>query len=113
MIDVKEMTNEDGIVILTLNGELKIVSAEDSKTRINNSITEANAKKVVLDLSGLEFLDSAGLAVFISAYKKMTVEEGKIAICGLNGQPKTIFEISNMQRIINVFPTLDEALRSF
>ena len=39
MIDVKEMTNEDGIVILTLNGELKIVSAEDSKTKINNVMT--------------------------------------------------------------------------
>ena len=110
MIDVKHTTTEDGVLVLSLNGELKIVSAEDCKNRINTLISEAEAKKVIMDIAELEFLDSAGLAVFISAYKKMSVEDGKLAICGLRGQPRNIFEISNMQKIIDVYPTLDDAL---
>lgn len=110
MIDVKHTTTEDGVLVLSLNGELKIVSAEDCKNLINTLINEAEAKKVIMDIAKLEFLDSAGLAVFISAYKKMSVENGKLAICGLRGQPRNIFEISNMQKIIDVYPTLDDAL---
>lgn len=110
MIDVKHTTTEDGVLVLSLNGELKIVSAEDCKNLINTLINEAEVKKVIMDIAKLEFLDSAGLAVFISAYKKMSVENGKLAICGLRGQPRNIFEISNMQKIIDVYPTLDDAL---
>ncbi len=110
MIDVQSKLTDDGVLVFALKGELKIVSAEDGKTRINSGISSSGAKKVIMDLNEMTFLDSAGLAVFISAYKQLAINDGVLAICGLQGQPKTIFEISNMQKIIPVFPTMDEAL---
>jgi anti-sigma F factor antagonist len=110
MINVEQKMTENGALVFTIKGDLKIVSSEECKGEINSSISTSGAKKVVLDLKELTFLDSAGLAVFISAYKQLAVIDGEIVVCGLQGQPKTIFEISNMQKIIEVYPTLDEAL---
>jgi stage II sporulation protein AA (anti-sigma F factor antagonist) len=113
MINIQHSMTDNGILVFTLKGDLKIVSSEESKGEINSTISTTDAKKVVLDLNELTFLDSAGLAVFISAYKQLAMDGGTIAVCGLQGQPKTIFEISNMQKIIDVHPTLDEALGAF
>ena len=112
MISVQHTTTEDGILVFNVDGELKIASAEDCKNEINATIDNAKANKVVLDLGNLTFLDSAGLAVFISAYKKLALIGGKLAICSVQGQPKTIIEISNLQKIISIYPTRDEAIKA-
>ena len=111
MIHVHHYMNEDGILIFKLSGELKIVTAEDAKEKINNTIEEKQPSKVIFDLSELTFLDSAGLAAFISAYKLLNLAGNLLVVCDLRGQPKTIFEISNMQKIIPVYGSLEEALK--
>jgi anti-anti-sigma factor len=110
MINLEWSKTDGEVLVFKLNGELKIVTAEESKGKINNEIDEAKPRFTILDLADLTFLDSAGLAAFISAYKHMVSIGGKLYICNLYGQPKTIIDISDMEKIIPVFPTLDEAL---
>jgi stage II sporulation protein AA (anti-sigma F factor antagonist) len=113
MINIESYLTDEGILVFKLTGELKIVTAEESKDKIKSVIEEKKADKVVLDLNELTFLDSAGLAAFISAYKLLATLGGNLVIAGLKDQPKTIFEISNMQKIIPVYPALEDAIKVF
>ncbi len=112
MINIHSYHTEDGILIFKLIGELRISTSEQTKEKINSTIEEKQPHRVILDLSELTFLDSAGLAAFISGYKLLAIHGKKLAISDLRGQPKTIFEISNMQKIIPVFRNLEDALKA-
>jgi stage II sporulation protein AA (anti-sigma F factor antagonist) len=113
MVNVHSYLADSGILVFKLTGELKIATAEESKDQIKAAIEDKHPETVILELSELTFLDSAGLAAFISAFKLLATIGGKLYVCNLKNQPKVIFEISNMQKIIPAFPTLEDALQHF
>ena len=111
MTKVHNYLTDDGILVFKLTGEMKIATSEDAKIEIKSIIEEKQPERAMLDLSELTLLDSAGLSAFISVYKQLAVMGGKLGVCDLRGQPKAIFEISNLQKIIPVFPTLEEGIK--
>ena len=111
-MNVQSFVADDEILVFKLTGELKIATAEETKDKIKGVIEEKHPQMVILELSELTFLDSAGLAAFISAFKLLATIGGKLYVSSLKNQPKVIFEISNMQKIIPAFATLEEAVQN-
>jgi anti-sigma B factor antagonist len=75
-------------------------------------IIEANPR-IVLDLSPLEFLDSAGLGALLSCLRRLCAADGDLKLCGLTPAVRDVFEMSRMHRIFDIFDTRDEALQAF
>jgi anti-anti-sigma factor len=65
---------------------------------------------VVLDLSGLEYVSSAGLRCFMLASRRAKSQHGKIAVAALQPMVSEIFEISHFNLVFQVFPAVREAL---
>ena len=65
---------------------------------------------VVLDLSGLEYVSSAGLRCFMLASRQAKQHQMKIYVAALQPMVREIFEISHFNLIFQVFPTVREAL---
>lgn len=65
---------------------------------------------VVLDLSGLEYVSSAGLRCFMLAYRQAKAQHGRILVAALQPMVAEIFEISHFNLVFQVFPTVREAL---
>lgn len=68
------------------------------------------AKAFVFDLSGLEYISSAGLRVMLLAAKKMRSAGGKLALFGLGETVREVFEISGFHTIFAIFGSEDDAL---
>ena len=66
--------------------------------------------RVVLDLSGVEYISSVGLRVLMLASKQAKAQGGVLAVAGLQSVVREIFEISRFNLVLEVFPTLREAL---
>jgi len=66
--------------------------------------------RVVLDLSGVEYISSVGLRVLMLASKQVKAQGGALAVAGLQSVVREIFEISRFNLVLEVFPTLREAL---
>jgi len=74
---------------------------------------EASARSggaVVLDLSGLEYVSSAGLRCFMLASRQAKEQGGRIVVASLQPMVREIFEISHFNLVFQVFPTVAEAL---
>jgi len=69
--------------------------------------------KVILDLSGVQFIDSSGLGVILSCYRHLHAAGGDLKLCCLNEQVHTLFELVRMHRIFDICATSDEAYSSF
>ncbi len=65
---------------------------------------------VVLDLSGLEYVSSAGLRCFMLASRQAKAQHGRIVVAALQPMVAEIFEISHFNLVFQVFPTVREAL---
>ena len=68
--------------------------------------------KIVLDLSELEYVSSAGLRCFMLAAKEAKTHDGQIVVAALQPMVAEIFQISRFDLLIPVFPTLRAALAS-
>jgi anti-anti-sigma factor len=66
--------------------------------------------QVILDLSGLEYISSAGLRVLMLAGKQCKAQKGTLVLTGLQPLVREIFEISKFTMVFTITPSLGEAL---
>jgi anti-sigma B factor antagonist len=102
-----QIQNQDDILTVHLEGELTYENTTDIKDEIKSHIL-SNTKKVIIELSKLDLIDSSGVGVFISLLRKMNGEGVSLAA----PQPRIarVFEITKLDQIIPIYKTLDEAL---
>jgi len=98
----------DGWLLLKLDGSLDAATATKLKPEVV-AIEQAKQTKVVVDLSGVTLIDSTGVGILISLFKRLRALEGHVYFAGLNGQPKEIFRLLRLDRSLDLFPTVEEA----
>jgi anti-sigma B factor antagonist len=99
-------------VVLRVSGRLDQDTCEAFRGDLMKEV-EAAARSgggVVLDLSGLEYVSSAGLRCFMLASRQAKQHQMKIYVAALQPMVREIFEISHFNLIFQVFPTVREAL---
>jgi anti-sigma B factor antagonist len=71
---------------------------------------KASCPALVLDLSGVRFIDSAGLAAIIEYFRDTATHDGVLCLSGLNDTLKSMFEIVRLDKLIPIFPTTAQAI---
>ncbi len=99
-------------VVLSVEGRLDQDTCVGFTTDLMKSVDTAAADggAVVLDLSGLEYVSSAGLRCFMLASRQAKAHHARIAVAALQPMVAEIFEISHFNLVFQVFPTVREAL---
>ncbi|MDZ4163307.1 MAG: STAS domain-containing protein [Burkholderiales bacterium] len=69
--------------------------------------------RMVLDMSGLDFLDSAGVGALIACLRTAKEREGDFRLCGLSRPVRTLFDLMRMHRVFDIHTDRAETLRSF
>ena len=77
---------------------------------VEDSAREGGA--IVLDLSGLEYVSSAGLRCFVLAARQAKSQQGRVLVASLQPMVAEIFAISHFNLVFQVYPTVREALAS-
>ena len=103
---------QKNILITTLGGELDHNSAEEVRVKIDDRIDRDNIEKVILDFSGVTFMDSSGIGAVLGRYKKLSNKGGELCIAEPNKNVNRIFELAGLYKVIKNYNTVDEAVRS-
>jgi anti-anti-sigma factor len=99
------------ITVLEFKGRLDANSATDADRRLA-TLVENGTLQIVLDLSGLEYVSSAGLRVFLTAAKRLKQVQGKLALASPSAQVKQVFDVAGFSAILPIFETMVEAVGS-
>ena len=96
--------------VLALHGDLDVFTANQLRQRLVDLMADGEVH-IILDLNELGFIDSAGLAVIIGSFKRLTALEGG-GLGVVCGQPAIlkVFEISGLTPLIPISSNLDDAL---
>lgn len=103
-------SKEGNTLIIGLNGDLDHHSAEEVRNKIDDRIDRDKINKLILDFSGVTFMDSSGIGVVIGRYKKLNMRDGEVRIAEINNNVKRVFELSGLFKIIKAYNTVEEAL---
>ncbi|HEY2143022.1 MAG TPA: STAS domain-containing protein [Candidatus Udaeobacter sp.] len=95
--------------VLPLEGEIDL-HVSPTVTASLNMMIEKKPRQLVVDLSRVTYIDSAGLAAFIEGMQKVESYGGKFALAGLQETVRSIFEISRLDQVFRIFPDADAAL---
>ena len=107
---VRGVSTLDDAYVVRLAGELDLYNAADVREALTNACADA-PKKVVVDLSEVEFIDSTALGVLIEARTKLPNRNGFL-LAGAGLETRRALEISGLDRHFAVHETVDDALAS-
>lgn len=104
-----EIRKEKGAVIVSVKERINAVTAPDLENQITDAM-EGGEKFLVLNMTQVEYISSAGLRVILATAKKLKADQGDIFLVGLQGVVKEVFELSGFYSIFKVFDTEEEAI---
>ena len=102
----------DNVCYITLVGEIDSLSAGLIKDKIQNQI-ESKVFNIIIDLTQVKFMDSAGLGVLVSGLKLCTKNGGDLVLVGLTENVRELFHITRLDTVFKMFPNRHTASESF
>ena len=78
-----------------------------------NAVRRENAPTMILDFSGVPYLDSSGLGSLVSASTSCAKSGRRMALTGVNKRVMKVFEITKVEQAFLMFPTLSDAIEAF
>lgn len=94
--------------VLALEGEIDLHEATQIKEHMQ-PLLSAKPPQVLVDLGGVSYIDSSGLALFIEAMQRVQAYGGKFALCNLRPSVQSIFEIARLDQVFRIFPDRESA----
>ena len=104
-----ESTIVETKALLTCSGRMDAVSAPRFEAACTEQL-EQGRTNLVADLSGLEYISSAGLRSILASGKKLKASGGSLAFCGLSGMVDEVFRVSGFLKLFRVHASAAEAL---
>jgi anti-sigma B factor antagonist len=104
-------TKKEGeICIVELNGEIDTNTAPDISSEVLN-LSKSN-NKILLDLTDVPYMSSAGLRMLLKLYRTVTAESGQLVLVGLSEEIKDTMEVTGFLKFFTTCPTVDDGLKA-
>ena len=111
-MQIEERPNGD-VMILDLKGKLTIGEGDELLKDKINSLIQQGHKKLVMNLEGVPYVDSAGLGEIVRTYTTVSRQGGSLKLLNLTKRIEDLLTITKLLAVFNVFETEQEALQSF
>ncbi len=109
---IKLEKSDDVTVTTFLKDEINIIENDNVKRDILNLIKQGN-KKILIDFSKVKFISSVVLATLISCLKEIKSVGGILKLCCMNQKVKSVFYVTELYKIFEIYEDKDHALDSF
>jgi len=111
MVDIR-VSELEQVTLVEVIGRVDSLNAAELGTSLSNAIDEGNTN-IVLDLSQVSYMSSAGLRELVSAFKKVRRVSGDLRIAQPSTRVQEVLEMAGLDTIFQIFPTQTDAVGSY
>jgi anti-sigma B factor antagonist len=104
-----ERSSDGPVEFLAVIGEIDMASASPVISALNKAVGDCD-KPVVVDLTGVEFMDSTGLALLLNARRRLARRDMGFAVVCVDGQVHRVFENTELIGTLKVRPDRESAV---
>lgn len=110
MVDLRlDVSDRDGWSVLEVGGEVDMATAPRLREQLIK-LVNAERYRIVVDLQGVDFIDSTGLGVLIGALKRVRSHDGDLALVCTEPRIVKVFEITGLNQVFRLMASVDAAV---
>ncbi|HKN46260.1 MAG TPA: STAS domain-containing protein, partial [Propionibacteriaceae bacterium] len=102
-----------GVTILDLKGKMTLGEGDELLKDKINSLIQQDKKKLLLNLEGVPYIDSAGLGEIVRTYTTVSRQGGKLKLLNLTKRIQDLLAITKLLTVFETYDSEDEAIKSF
>ena len=106
---IVEVRAETGHTVLAVTGEVDIYTADTLRDRLAE-VVASGERRLIVDLGGVEFLDSAGLAALVGGQNTVREAGGSLALACPRANLLKLFAITGLDQVFVIHPTVATAI---
>jgi anti-sigma B factor antagonist len=103
-----DVTERNGFAVLSVRGEVDVYTAPRLRERLVEMVSQGH-HQVVVDLEGVDFLDSTGLGVLVGGLKRLRSHEGDLKLVCTQRRILKVFEITGLTKVFQIFDDVETA----
>lgn len=97
-----------GAHIVDVRGEIDVSTSPKLRERLV-SLVNKGATRLVIDLEGVEFIDSTGLGVLVGVLKRVRARDGSLSIVCSKAGLLRVFTITGLEKVFAIYPSVESA----
>ena len=109
---IKCYLENKSLLIEILSKELDHHVAREMRIEVDDILMKKQVDYIIFDFEYVNFMDSSGIGVIIGRYKKIARHGGRVYVINMNYRLKKLFNLSGMNKIINIYDTFVDAINS-
>jgi anti-sigma B factor antagonist len=103
-------------------GEIVKIEVQEERMDAHNSsdlkeqmlqLFDEGKCNLIIDLTAVRFVDSSGLGALVSGFKNASARDGNLKLCCLQPQVRSMFELTRLHRVFEIFTSVEETMESF
>ncbi|MDI3527562.1 MAG: anti-sigma factor antagonist [Tenuifilum sp.] len=110
MINVEKI-NDALVISFTENSKLNVTVTQKIKSEVINVITPNS--KVVLNLNGVNYIDSTGFGMLLSILRHCKNSGSKLKICNVSPEVMELIKLLQLQTVFDIKDSVDDCIKSF
>ncbi|ABQ26234.1 STAS domain-containing protein [Geotalea uraniireducens] len=111
-MNLQTETRNDVVIIYVKEERLDAHNSGELKIEVQR-LFEEGKKNVLVDLKDVRFIDSSGLGALVSGFKNAISHQGILKLSSLQSQVRSMFELTRLHRVFEIFSSTSEALDNF
>ena len=100
------------VKVLELSGSFDAYNASHARQWFED-VTSDGTKNIVVNLNRVSFLDSTALSTLVQGLKRSRTVQGDVRLCGLQQPVRMIFELTQLDRVFEIYPCEEDAVQAF
>jgi len=103
-----DVVERNGYTVLAVHGEVDVYTAPRLRERLVELVSQGK-QHIVVDLEGVDFLDSTGLGVLVGGLKRLRSHDGDLTLVCTQHRILKVFEITGLTKVFEIHDSVDAA----
>ena len=113
LLQIEERRIEPDITVIELAGRLALGRESQRLEQLVDELAKRGVLKIVLDMSKVGYIDSAGIGLVALAAGKLREAGGRVVVCAPEGKVLSLLHMTQMDAIVTICPTPEAAAAAF
>ena len=95
---------------MDINGDVTLYNSPEIRKVLMDGLNKKGTERVVVNMSGVNYIDSAGVASLVEGLKLARSLKNAFALYGLNKHPREVLELTRLIKVFEIYDTENEAV---
>ena len=107
--DIDDDSTPAGWTVLAVRGEIDVAAAPGLREQLI-ALIEDGTDRLLVDLEGVDFIDSTGLGVLVGAVRRARAADGDVRLVCTNSRLRKVFDVTGLDEVFVIADTVDDAV---